>query len=359
MISISLKDADATDYETAKRMLCSIIGSEAMRFSFLAESDRLSDFEKEQYRQLVRIGGKGEPGFIMEDEVITDARYDEHFGFSDKEVRKLLAFYGVEDRYETVKEWYDGYRFGNADVYCPWDVINYVDLLRSDPNAIPRAFWINTSSNDILKTFLRTAKQRTKREIEQLVDGQCIIKNINQELTYRDLYQNTDNLWSVLFTTGYLTHRGRPEGEKYRLSIPNLEIRKIFVDQILSWFQENARKGNKENFYHGILLGLLSHCGEWDIDSNVESSDGFSDILVEIEEEKIGIVIKVKYSRESSLEADCRKALTQIREKNYERKLRQDGMTRIIRYGIACRKKRMSSDVRRMMNASGEGGKKG
>ncbi len=468
VISISLKDADAADYETAKRMLSSIIGSEAMRFSFLAESDRLSNFEKEQYRQLVRIGGKGEPGFIMADEVlvnslltlsrflhkhygqkvivlideydvpldkaqnfgyyddmvgtirklfsrvlksnddlyfavltgclriakesifsglnnfnalsITDARYEEHFGFSDEEVRKLLAFYGFESRYESVKEWYDGYQFGNADVYCPWDVINYVDLLRSDPDAAPKAFWINTSSNDILKTFLRMAKQRTKREIEQLVEGQCITKSINQELTYRDLYQNMDNLWSVLFTTGYLTHRGKSEGDNYQLAIPNREIRKIFVDQILNWFQEDvrkdmskldafcrafaqadavmiekqfnaylqrtisvrdagARKEKKENFYHGILLGLLSHCEEWDIDSNAESGDGFSDILVEIEEEKIGIVIEIKYASEGSLRTDCQKALRQIREKNYERKLRQDGMSRIIRYGIACRRK--------------------
>lgn len=468
VISISLKDADAADYETAKRMLSSIIGSEAMRFSFLAESDRLSNFEKEQYRQLVRIGGKGEPGFIMADEVlvnslltlsrflhkhygqkvivlideydvpldkaqnfgyyddmvgtirklfsrvlksnddlyfavltgclriakesifsglnnfnalsITDARYEEHFGFSDEEVRKLLAFYGFEGRYESVKEWYDGYQFGNADVYCPWDVINYVDLLRSDPDAAPKAFWINTSSNDILKTFLRMAKQRTKREIEQLVEGQCITKSINQELTYRDLYQNMDNLWSVLFTTGYLTHRGKSEGDNYQLAIPNREIRKIFLDQILNWFQEDvrkdmskldafcrafaqadavmiekqfnaylqrtisvrdagARKEKKENFYHGILLGLLSHCEEWDIDSNAESGDGFSDILVEIEEEKTGIVIEIKYASEGSLRTDCQKALRQIREKNYERKLRQDGMSRIIRYGIACRRK--------------------
>ncbi len=292
----------------------------------------------------------------------------------------MLAFYGFEDRYDLVKEWYDGYHFGNVDVYCPWDVINYCARLRAEPDARPRAFWINTSGNDIIRIFLQKAKARTRGEIERLINGACVEKKIRQELTYRDLYKDVDNIWSVLFTTGYLTQTGRPDGDVYQLVIPNLEIRQIFAEQILEWFQEDARrdgtrleafcgafrrgdaaeieerfnayllrsisvrdtgagKGKKENFYHGILLGLLSYQEEWDVWSNAESGDGFSDILVEIEEERVGIVIEVKYVDSGDLETGCQKALEQIEEKGYDARLKLDGMETILKYGIGCRKK--------------------
>lgn len=468
VIFISLKDADSANYEGAQDMLCAIIGNEALRFSFLAESERLSEGEKEQYRQLTNVDSTGRCSFIMSEAVlgnslytlsqllrkhyaqkvillideydvpldkaqqfgyydemlgtirkifsrvlksnenlqfavltgclrvakesiftglnnlrvlsITDTQFDEHFGFTDVEVRELLEFYGLEGKYEAINEWYDGYQFGNTDVYCPWDVINYVSLLRADPDAAPKAFWINTSGNDVIRTFLRMAKGGIKREIEGLVNGETVTKKLSEELTYRDLYSSIDNLWSVLFTTGYLTKRGEASDETYYLAIPNFEIRKIFMEQIMEWFQEEARKdtpkldsfcdafskgdaeavemqlndylwktisirdtgarkGKKENFYHGLLLGLLSHREEWYIVSNAESGEGFSDILIEIEDERIGIVIEVKYPDEDSLEACCQKALAQIEKMAYEAKLQQDGMTTILKYGIACRKK--------------------
>ncbi len=323
---------------------------------------------------------------------ITDTQSDERFGFTDSEIRAIAERFGCTDKLCLIREWYDGYHFGNADVYCPWDVINYIHLLRSEPEALPRPFWINTSGNDIIRSFVQTAKAGTRKELERLIDGETIPKKINQELTYRDLYTSIDNLWSVLFSTGYLTQHGSGDGETFDLAIPNLEIRKIFVDQIQEWFQQearrdtpaldafcdafangdgeavergfnaylsrtisirdtNVRKGRKENFYHGILLGLLSHRGDWYIRSNVESGDGYSDILVEIEEEGIGIVIEVKYTdsdlksqREKSLyemlEKSCQDALRQIEDTGYEEKLRQDGLETILKYGIACNRKR-------------------
>lgn len=312
---------------------------------------------------------------------ITDNFCDEHFGFSDKEVKDMLEYYGFGEKYDLVKEWYDGYRFGDKDIYCPWDVINYVKILCSDSNAYPKAFWLNTSGNDIIRKFIQVAGPGTRREIERLIDGDTIQKKINQELTYRDLYNHTDNLWSVLFTTGYLTQHGKTEEDVYQLVIPNLEIRKIFIQQVQEWFQEEARKDTprldrfceafatgdaqgieeqfnaylkktisirdtgvrkkkKENFYHGILLGLLSHREDWDVSSNMESGDGYSDILVEIEDRNIGFVIEVKYSDSGNLEAGCQDALKQIEETGYETRLEEDGMETIYRYGIACYKKK-------------------
>lgn len=317
---------------------------------------------------------------------ITDVEYDEYFGFSDSEVRAMLHYYALDDKYELVKTWYDGYRFGNAEVYCPWDVINYCAKLRTDPDAAPRAFWANTSGNDIIRTFLRKAGPATRRELERLINGESISKKIHQELTYRDIYKDIDNLWSVLFTTGYLTQRGNPDGKTLQLAIPNLEIKEIFMEQILEWFQEEVRKDTprldafcgafpladaetvetlfsaylrktisirdtgahkdeKENFYHGILLGLLSHREDWIIDSNAESGDGFSDILVEIEESNTGIVIEIKYSDDGDLENGCKKALAQIEEKSYAARLLQDGMKNIVKYGIACYKKTCKAAV--------------
>ena len=312
---------------------------------------------------------------------ITDPRFDEHFGFTDAEVRQMLEYYGLGDRYDLVKAWYDGYRFGSTDVYCPWDVVNYVDLLRWEPDALPRAFWINTSGNSIVRSFIQRAGQKAKRDLERLIEGECIPKKIDQELTYRDLYRDTENMWSILFTTGYLTYRGKPDGKVCRLSIPNLEIREIFIEQVMDWFQEEARrdtpkldafcaafaeadagtveaqfsawlektisirdtsvrKDKKENFYHGILLGLLSHREDWDIDSNAESGDGFSDILVETGDGETGIVIEVKYPDGGDLDAGCEEALEQIERMGYERRLREDGMTRILKYGVACNRKK-------------------
>lgn len=310
----------------------------------------------------------------------TDVRFHEYFGFTDEEVKSMLEYYGLSHKFDAVKEWYDGYRFGKTDVYCPWDVASYVDLLCADPGAAPKAFWINTSGNEIIRRFIRMAKISTKREIERLINGETIIKKINQELTYRELYSRMDNFWSVLFMTGYLTSRGEVDGELYQLALPNLEIRKIFIEQIQDWFEEevrkdspkldafcdaflkadkdavealfneylrktisirdtNACKDKKENFYHGILLGLLSHREDWDVVSNVESGDGYSDILVEAEKEGIGIVIEVKYVEEGKWDAGCRQALEQIERMGYESRLCRDGMDKVIKYGIACRKK--------------------
>ena len=468
VVSVTLKGAEAKDYEGARAMLASIVGNEALRFPFLSESNKLSELERKQYDQLTKIDEEGRYGFTMSEDVlknslltlarllrkhysqkvillideydvpldkaqqfgyyeemvslvrnmlgqalksndslqfavltgclriakesiftglnnfkvmsITSVRYDEYFGFTDREVASLLDYYGLADKHGQIKEWYDGYRFGKTDVYCPWDVINCIDLFCSEPDASPRAFWINTSGNYIIRQFLRMATPRTKREIERLLAGESVKKKVNQELTYRELYQSIDNLWSVLFTTGYLTCKEAGEDDVFSLVIPNLEIRKIFEEQVMEWFQEEARKdapmldefcrafargdgetverlftaylkktisirdtsvrkGKKENFYHGILLGLLSHRGDWDVDSNIESGDGYSDIQVEIEEESIGLVIEVKYADNGDLEAGCKEAFKQIGETGYEERLKEDGMTYIIKYGIACWKK--------------------
>lgn len=312
---------------------------------------------------------------------ITNAQFDEYFGFSDQEVKDMLSCYGLEKQYDLIKEWYDGYCFGKTDVYCPWDVINYVNQLRFEPDAKPRAFWINTSGNAILRIFLQKMTMKTRRELERLVNGECVAKRVNEELTYRELYESIDNLWSVLFTTGYLTSRGECENGCRLLAIPNQEIRRIFTEQIFTWFQEEVRKdtpkldafcrafqegdaaavehqfnawlrqtisirdtgvrkNQKENFYHGVLLGLLSHREDWDLDSNAESGEGYSDIQIEIADEKIGIVIEVKYADDGNLENGCREALAQINGKNYADRLLQDGMTAVLKYGIACHRKR-------------------
>ena len=466
VISISLKGVSGSQFEAARAMMCSVIAREALRFQFLLESDKLSEFEKQQYVSLVQ---RDENGFSMtdadlmnslltlsvllekhfahkvivlideydvpldkamqadyyEDMVnllrnflgealksndsiyfavltgclrvakesiftglnnfnvlsITTAQFDEYFGFTDSEVRELLEYYGLYGTYDTVKKWYDGYRFGNVDVYCPWDVICYCNQLRTDPEAQPEAFWSNTSGNDIIRRFIGMADGVTKREIEQLMAGEAITKVVRKELTYKEMYDSINNLWSVLFLTGYLTQRGKADGEKIKLVIPNEEIRMIYKKQILDWFQSTIRKdgvtlnafceafkdGNaagveaqfrsylkktisirdtfvkkekKENFYHGILVGLLGYKDSWGVSSNKESGEGYSDILVEIEDEDIGIVIELKYADDGDLEAGCRKALAQIEANNYEERLHDLGMDNILKYGIACYKKR-------------------
>lgn len=310
---------------------------------------------------------------------ITNIQFDEHFGFMDDEVKEMLAYYQLSGAYDSMKEWYDGYRFGNTDIYCPWDVICYCNQLRQDPDAQPEAFWSNTSGNDIIRRFISMADGTVKREIEQLMAGEAIKKAVRKELTYRELYDSTDNLWSVLFLTGYLTQRGKADGETFMLAIPNQEIRMIFKNQILEWFQDTARadgttlnafceafqngntndieeqfndylwntisirdtfvKGKKENFYHGILLGLLRYKESWAVSSNEESSEGYSDIVIEIGKERIGIIIELKYAKDNNLEQECMKALAQIEKNNYEEVLQKNGMRTILKYGIACHMK--------------------
>ena len=313
---------------------------------------------------------------------ITDARFDEHFGFTEAEVTQLLTDYQLEEHFAETKEWYDGYRFGNANIYCPWDVISYVDRLSADPHAEPEAFWINTSGNDLVKRFIDKADKTTQNEIERLIAGEAIEKKVRLDLAYNELDSSIDNLWSVLFTTGYLTQTCRAVKGVYKLVIPNREVREVFILQIQEWFRERmaddeepmrefcraflkgepegiqkrlniilnrmisvldakAPDDKKENFYHGLLLGLLRSEVNWLILSNAESGDGFSDILIEPEDPDAGIVIEVKYaSSVAGLEKACEEALRQIREKRYDERLRNDGRTDVLIYGIAfCRKR--------------------
>ena len=311
---------------------------------------------------------------------ILDARFDEQFGFTDGEVKNLLADYGLSSYFAEVKEWYNGYHFGNADIYCPWDVINYVDQLKYDQTAIPQDYWSNSSGNAIVRSLIDKADVQTKNEIERLIAGEYIEKEISQELTYDEINNKIENLWSVLFTTGYLTQHERTENGKYRLTIPNKEIRNLFTRQIREWFRDVSQKDGeklnefcngfveknpdkieqifsdylwntisirdtavskerKENFYYGILLGLLGYKTSWLTKSNAESGTGCSDILVEVPDNRTGIVVELKNAEDGDMEAACAKALTQIDEKNYIMKLKQDGMRNFIKYGIACYKK--------------------
>lgn len=467
VISISLKGASGTEFDSAKRMLRRIIGKEAMRFHFLMKSDTLTELECRQYKAIVKMDEEG--NFIMTDEVLKDSlltlsqllhkhygrtaiilideydvpldqayqsgyydnmvdllkglygqalktndslafavltgclriskesiftglnnfnvytvkdvQYNEYFGFTDTEVKRMLEYYGWEERYEIVKEWYDGYRFGNLEIYCPWDVISYCHALKMNLSVNPQNYWVNTSGNDIIRNFIDKADAATRDEIEQLIDGGYIKKEIRQELTYRDFDSDIDDLWSLLFTTGYLTQYGEDESGRTKLVIPNREVHWIFVQQIRKWFKEEtkkditklqnfcrafqnndvtaieegftsylrktirirdsyARNDMKENFYHGILLGLLGSMTDWKIRSNAETGDGYSDISVEIVDDEIGIVIELKYAENAKFDAACDEAMKQIKDRNYEEVLVDDGMKLIYRYGIACYKKR-------------------
>ena len=313
---------------------------------------------------------------------ITDERYDEYFGFTDTEVREMLKYYEIEDHYEEVKNWYDGYQFGCVEVYCPWDVLNYCDKLKDHGDSFPENYWINTSSNDAVRKFIQMSGNfKTKREIETLLAGEEIIKEIHQELVYPEMYQSLENVWSLLFMTGYLTQRGRVDAKRYKLAIPNLEIRDIFQTQIMEYFKERVKKdgdtlsrfcnalksgeetkveeifesylkktisirdtfvkkASKENFYHGILLGILGVKEEWYVSSNQESGEGYSDILVETENSETVILIEVKYANDGNLDKACERALQQIEEKKYDEELRENGVDKILKYGIACYMKR-------------------
>ena len=313
---------------------------------------------------------------------ITDTRFDEQFGFTDTEVRKLLLDYHLEDRFEEVKEWYDGYRFGNADVYCPWDVINFVDRAKDDKEAKPEAYWINTSGNDLVKRFIDKANKTTKNEIERLINGEAIEKELRLDLTYEEVDQSIENLWSVLFTTGYLTQSGRNENGAYRLIILNREVREVFRIQINEWFKKSifsnterlttfwkafeegdtegveqylnrvlsnsisvfdtkARKEEKESSYHNLLVGILTGNADWLVKSNVEAGEGFADIIVETDDPDAGIVAELKYTKNfDDMKMTCQKAIDQIRDRRYQEYLLNDDRKDIRLYGITFCKKR-------------------
>ena len=473
VIFLSFKGVEGLTYDEAFDALVRVIGKEISRVSFLADSDKLTVLEREQYKGLTIIEDGsfvfnkdklisslqllsqllykhyGQKAVILIDEYdvpldkafqngyykemvslirglfgqalktneflqfavltgclrvskesiftglnnfeinsIVDIDHDEQFGFTDDEVMKLLSDYDRSERYHDAKEWYDGYHFGNADIYCPWDVINFAKKLVSDPSARPSAFWINSSGNDMVKRFVDKADQTTRDEIEKLVAGGFVEKQLRLDLTYDEIDSTIDNLWSVLFTTGYLTKIGEvkvPDSESYayKLVIPNKEVREVFILQIQEWFKavvakdddtmkllsraildkdekQIARQLNivmsrmisildtkapdamKENFYHGLLLGLLRGSNpDWLIKSNRESGDGFSDILIMPEDPDAGIVIEVKYAKEmKELDAACEAAITQIKDKRYDETLRDEGRCDILAYGIAfCRKR--------------------
>ena len=467
VIFLSLKGIDGLSFEAAKYRLTELIGVEAERFAFLADSEKLMENERSKYRAIIHlVNGKysmdedmlvsslqtlsqllcrhyGQKAIILIDEydvpldkafqhgyykemvslirglfgqalktnddlqfaVLTgclrvskesiftglnnfkvyaadDVRYDEEFGFTNKEIKKLLANYNLQEHFGKVKEWYDGYRFGNADIYCPWDVINYVDDLVSDPNVQPKSYWINSSGNDLVKRFIEQADITTKDEIEQLIAGNAVEKRIRPDLTYNEIDNSIDNIWSVLFTTGYLTRLGKAENGVYKLIIPNQEVREVFVLQIREWFNQTvannrastdkinqgflegevetiqqeltmflgetisvfdtkARNEEKEIFYHGILLGILKNYSGWVVKSNRESGDGFADIRLKPKNPDAGIIVELKYARSlHDLDQACERALEQIEDRRYDTELREDGRNDILAYGIAfCRKR--------------------
>lgn len=318
---------------------------------------------------------------------ITDVRFDEYFGFTDSEVKEMLAYYGQEAKVQTVREWYDGYHFGTLDVYCPWDVISYCDDLIDDKDAAPKNYWINTSGNDVVRHFIeKMGNGVMKGEMEALIDGKEVEKEIHEDLTYHEIYDSVNHLWSMLFMTGYLTRQEPADGDRYKLVIPNLEIRSIFIRQIMAMFKKEVSKdgkllesfcnaleqGNaaeveklfssylkksistrdtfvqktlKENFYHGILLGILGYKDGWILKSNKESGNGYSDIWIYDEEKELGIIIEVKYAEESQFEVVCREGIAQIDKNRYAEELREEGCHSILKYGIACYKKRCQVTV--------------
>ena len=459
VIFLSLKGIDGLSFEAAKYRLTELIGVEAERFAFLADSEKLTENERSKYRAIIHlVNGKysmdedmlvsslqtlsqllcrhyGQKAMILIDEydvpldkafqhgyykemvslirglfgqalktnddlqfaVLTgclrvskesiftglnnfkvyaadDVRYDEEFGFTNEEVKKLLANYNLQEHFEKVKEWYDGYHFGDADIYCPWDVINYVDDLLSDPNVQPKSYWINSSGNDLVKRFIEQADITTKDEIEQLIAGNAVEKRIRSDLTYDKIDNSIDNIWSVLFTTGYLTRLGKADNGVYKLIIPNQEIREwfnqivannrasidkinqgflegkaetiqreltMFLGETIRVFDTKARNEEKEIFYHGILLGILKNYSGWVVKSNRESGDGFAEILLKPKNPDAGIIVELKYVRSlNDLDQACERALEQIEDRRYDTELREDGRNDILAYGIAfCRKR--------------------
>ncbi len=313
---------------------------------------------------------------------ISDPYFCDCFGFTEDEVIEILHYYDLDGFQEIIRDWYDGYKFGNASVYCPWDVIKYVQILLKDKRAEPENYWANTSGNDLIRRLLKKANQSTRSEVEQLINGEAIIKTIRQELTYRDVEDSIDNIWSVLYSTGYLTGRGRLPGKQMKLALPNWEVRDLFIDLVKDWFAEMTQsdserinrfcaafpEGNietiqemlhdylwdsisvrdtavrsnmKENFYHGMLLGLLRSQGSWLVKSNAETGEGYSDISIQTPD-RIGIIIEIKYADDGKLEAACKEALEQIEEKKYAEGIKRRGTKKMIKYGIAfCEKECM------------------
>lgn len=314
---------------------------------------------------------------------VSDPYFCSSFGFTEEEVLEFLRYYGLEEFQNTVREWYDGYRFGDTSVYCPWDVIKYAQILLRDRDAEPENYWANTSGNDLVRRLLKRADQTTRNEIEQLLNGGTIVKNIRQELTYRDIEDSIDNIWSVLYSTGYLTQRGRLPGKQMKLALPNREVKELFIELVKDWFQETTyadsariqrfcaafpagdastiqdmlhdylwdsisvrdtavRINMKENFYHGMVLGLLRSQGNWLIQSNAETGEGYSDISIQTPD-RIGIVIELKYADDGNLEAACAEALKQIEIKKYAEGLRRRSLKKILKYGLAfCEKECMA-----------------
>ena len=306
---------------------------------------------------------------------ISEPYFCDSFGFTEDEVAELLNYYGLEDFHDTIRDWYDGYRFGNATIYCPWDVIKYAQILLKDKSAEPENYWANTSGNDLVRRLLDRADQTTRDEVERLINGEIVTKTIRQELTYRDVEESVDNIWSVLYSTGYLTQRGRLPGRQMKLALPNREVKELFIDLVKEWFAETTladsarinrfcaafptgdvsviqdmlhdylwdsisvrdtavRTNMKENFYHGMVLGLLRSQGNWLIQSNAELGEGYSNISI-CTQERIGIVIELKYADNGDLDAACTEALRQIEDRKYAESLKQRGMKKIIKYGMA------------------------
>ena len=313
---------------------------------------------------------------------ISEPYFCDSFGFTENEVTELLDYYGLSDFHDKIRDWYDGYQFGNTSVYCPWDVIKYVQILLKDKNAEPENYWANTSGNDLIRHLLKKANQTTRNDVERLVNGEAITKTIRQELTYRDVEDSIDNIWSVLYSTGYLTCRRRLPDKQMELELPNREVRELFIELVKDWFEETTqadsarlnrfcaafqagnaaviqdmlhdylwdsisvrdtavRRNMKENFYHGMLLGLLRSQDSWLVRSNAETGEGFSDISIQTPD-RVGMVIELKYADDGNLEAACANAMKQIEERKYAEGLKRRGAKKIIKYGIAfCEKECM------------------
>lgn len=479
VIFLTLKNVDGLDFQEAKQRFVDLIGTEAARFRFLLDSDRLTLDDKERYKALISIKNGAyfmsnqvftrslktlsellnkyydQKTVILIDEYdvpldkafqqgyyremvslirgifgdalktndslsfavmtgclriskesiftglnnfkilsITDVRFDEQFGFTDKEVNDILSYYHMEDRMKETKQWYDGYHFGNVDVYCPWDVINHVDRIKDDPGARPETYWINTSGNDLVRRFVNKANKTTRNEIERLIAGEAIEKQIRLDLTYDEIDNSIDNLWSVLFTTGYLTQIGLTEEGAYKLVIPNKEVREVYKLQIQEWFEKSlfsnvdqlqsfwksfaegnteeiekylnkvlsnsisvfdtkGRNEEKESSYHNLLTGVLTGNADWLVKSNVEAGEGFADIIVETDDPDEGIITELKYTRDTKeMEQACKKAIAQIKDRRYQEYLLNDERRDILLYGIAFCKKRCKVIAEKMMEES-------
>ena len=479
VIFLTLKNVDGLDFQEAKQRFVDLIGTEAARFRFLLDSDRLTLDDKERYKALIAIKNGAyfmsnqvftrslktlseilnkyydQKTVILIDEYdvpldkafqqgyyremvslirgifgdalktndslsfavltgclriskesiftglnnfkilsITDVRFDEQFGFTDKEVNDILSYYHMEDRMKETKQWYDGYHFGNVDVYCPWDVINHVDRIKDDPGARPETYWINTSGNDLVRRFVNKANKTTRNEIERLIAGEAIEKQIRLDLTYDEIDNSIDNLWSVLFTTGYLTQIGLTEEGAYKLVIPNKEVREVYKLQIQEWFEKSlfsnvdqlqsfwksfaegnteeiekylnkvlsnsisvfdtkGRNEEKESSYHNLLTGILTGNADWLVKSNVEAGEGFADIIVETDDPDAGIITELKYTRDTKeMEQACKKAIAQIKDRRYQEYLLNDERRDILLYGIAFCKKRCKVIAEKMMEES-------